>query len=96
MDETRGTLALYTTIYPGVERYLRDWYRSVLAQTDQTYQLWIGLDALDIRSVVNAMGGEPKATWVMAEPGETPAQIRQRAFEQITAVCDGGTDHGSL
>jgi len=89
MDETRGALALYTTIYPGVERYLRDWYRSVLAQTDQTYQLWIGLDALDIRSVVNAMGGEPKATWVMAEPGETPAQIRQRAFEQITAVYDG-------
>lgn len=89
MSATRETLALYTTIYPGVERYLRDWRRSVLAQIDQDYGLWIGLDGLDVKSVVEALGDEPKATWVIAERGETPAQIRQRAFEQITAVYDG-------
>ena len=29
-------LALYTTVYPGVERYLADWYASVRRQTDRT------------------------------------------------------------
>lgn len=89
MSKAPETLALYTTIYPGVEPYLRDWYRSVAAQTDQNYRLWIGLDALDVKAVIEALGDEPKATWVIAKSGETPAQIRQQAFEQITAVCDG-------
>lgn len=84
-----NSLALYTTIYPGVEPYLQAWYRSVLEQADRDYQLWIGLDALEVAAVVRALGGEPQATWVMAAPGETPAQIRQRAFTQIVEACDG-------
>ena len=84
-----NSLALYTTIYPGVEPYLQAWYRSVLEQSDQDYQLWIGLDALEVTAAVEALGGEPQATWVMAAPGETPAQIRQRAFTQIVKACDG-------
>ena len=37
-------LALYTTIYPGVEPYLADWIHSVDAQTDRAFDLWVGLD----------------------------------------------------
>jgi hypothetical protein len=40
-------LALYTTIYPGVETFLAGWYASVLEQTDQDFELWIGLDMVD-------------------------------------------------
>ena len=54
-------LALYTTIYPGVEKFLFDWYQSVLHQTDQDFQLWIGLDNLDVDSVKRAIGVDPKA-----------------------------------
>lgn len=83
------TIALYTTIYPGVESFLRDWYRSVLEQTDQDYQLWIGLDSIGVDTVKNAVGADPKATWVAAASGDTPAQIRQRALAQIVERYDG-------
>jgi hypothetical protein len=83
------TLALYTTIYPGVEKYLADWYRSLQEQTDQDYQLWIGLDLLDIAAATDAMGGKPEAIWVSAPHGDTPAQVRQRVFAQIVEQHDG-------
>jgi hypothetical protein len=77
------TLALYTTIYPGVEGFLPDFYRSVQGQTDQDFRLWIGLDALTVDTAERAMRARPAAEWVSAEPGETPAQVRQRALQQI-------------
>ncbi len=54
------TLAVYTTIYPGVEGYLADWYRSLRQQTDQDFQLWIGLDMLGSESVQNMLGSRPE------------------------------------
>lgn len=89
MTSQINSLALYTTIYPGVESFLRDWYRSVMEQTDQNYRLWIGLDTLEICTVIEAMGGNPQAVWIEAKPGQTPAQIRQKAFAQIVKSCDG-------
>ncbi len=89
MTHRINSLVLYTTIYPGVEPYLRDWYRSVMEQTDQNYRLWIGLDTLEIGTVIKAMGGNPQAVWIEAARGETPAQIRQKAFNQIVESCDG-------
>jgi hypothetical protein len=82
-------LALYTTIYPGVESFLPDWSRSVLEQTDQDFQLWIGLDTIGIDAVKDAMGVDPNATWVAAPSGDTPAQVRQRALARIVETCDG-------
>lgn len=89
MGHSVRTLALYTTMYPGVEQFLPDWYRSVRAQTDQDFRLWIGLDVLGVQAARDAMGGDPGAVWVMAAPGDTPAQIRQRGLEQIVECCDG-------
>lgn len=83
-----GGVAVYTTVYPGVEPYLPDWYRSLQAQTDNDFQLWIGVDALDPRDVVDALGGRLDATWVRAAPGDTHAQVRQRALARIVEQCD--------
>jgi hypothetical protein len=88
MEDPIKTIALYTTVYPGVEVYLSDWYRSVMGQTDQDYQLWIGLDAIGVGAAKEAMGADPNATWVVAGSGDTPAQIRQRALAQIAEACD--------
>lgn len=83
------TLAVYTTIYRGVEPYLADWYRSLVDQTDQDFQLWIGLDALECEAVQKLLGPGLKATWIVARHGATPAQIRQEALAQIVKACSG-------
>jgi hypothetical protein len=81
-------LAVYTTIYPGVEAYLPDWYRSLETQTDQDFALWIGLDGIESRAVETAIGTHLDAIWVPSEPGSTPARIRQRSLERIAEDFD--------
>lgn len=83
------TLAVYTTIYPGVEAYLSEWYESLCQQTDQDFQLWIGLDMLASESVRNLLGSGVKANWVVAPSGSTPAEIRQQSLTQIVETCSG-------
>jgi hypothetical protein len=82
-------VCLYTTIYPQAKAFLHDWYRSVSRQTDCDFQLWIGLDAIGVEEVVDIVGNDVDATWVCAEPGDTPAQVRQRALAKIVDHCDG-------
>jgi len=84
-----GTLAVYTTIYRGVEPYLVDWCRSLRRQTDPEFQLWIGLDQLGSESVKHILEFDLKANWVVAPPGASPAQIRQQALARIVETCSG-------
>ena len=81
-------LALYTTIYPAVEAYLPDWYRSVRQQTDHDFQLWIGLDGIEARAVEAAIGEHVEALWVRPQSQSTPAEVRQRALAEIAENCD--------
>lgn len=76
-------LALYTTVYPGVEKYLSAWYESVLMQNDQNFDIWIGVDHLLVSDVISALGVNPGATWILADEGDSPAQIRQKAIAKI-------------
>jgi hypothetical protein len=81
------SLAVYTTLYPGVEPYLNDWRRSLSEQTDTGFDLWLGVDQLspvDLERVAQL----PPAIWIRSEPRDTPAQIRQRAFEKIVERYD--------
>jgi hypothetical protein len=83
-------LALYTTVYPAVERHLAAWWRSVRAQTDTNVELWIGVDGMEPEQVLRAMGDSPVATWVVGEPGDTPAHIRATAMAgMLEAGCHG-------
>jgi hypothetical protein len=88
MAYTGSRVAVCTTIYPGVERYLQAWYASVLQQSDKNYTLWIALDGLTPDEVSDAIGQQPDATWVHAAAGESPAAIRQRLFAAIVERCD--------
>jgi hypothetical protein len=81
-------IAVYTTIYPGVEMYLQDWYRSVQDQTDQDFELWVGLDGIEAGAVETAIATHLEAVWVPSEPGNTPARIRQRSLGQIVEEFD--------
>jgi hypothetical protein len=81
-------IAVYTTVYPGVEMYLPDWYHSVRDQTDQDFQLWIGLDGINASAVETAIGTHLDVVWVPSEPGSTPALIRQRSLAQIVEDFD--------
>ena len=76
-------LAMYTTVYPGVEQYLASWYRSIQSQTDDAFDLWIGVDELTNDEVVAAIGCEPKAEWFRLKSDASPAAIRQGAMAEI-------------
>lgn len=81
-------LALYTTVHPGTRPFLSEWYESLRAQTTSEFALWIGIDDLDIQEARKAMGGQPGANWVHAEPGDTPAQVRERAWRELVPHAD--------
>jgi hypothetical protein len=81
------TLAVYTTVYPGAEAYLVEWYRSLRQQTDQDFELWIGLDMFGRERVQEMLGGGVKAHWVEAPSGATVAQVRQQALARIVETC---------
>jgi hypothetical protein len=76
-------VALYTTMYPGVEPYLRDWHASVLAQTDTDFDLCVGLDGITSAAVAEAIGTTPDARWMPARSPATPAQVRSDAMLQL-------------
>jgi hypothetical protein len=82
-------LAIYTTMYPGVQRYLADWYRSLLSQTDLDFELWVGLDSLSSATVEGFLGTEIKANWVVGTAGASPAEIRQHALSRLVKSYDG-------
>lgn len=84
------TLAVYTTIYPGVEPFLPAWWSSVRAQADMDFTLWIGLHELDRDQAIRAIGTDPGAVWVERRPDDTPATIRSRA---LLDVCER---HGAV
>jgi len=88
MSGATQRIAVYTTIYPGVETYLPDWYSSVQAQTDQNFQVWVGLDGIEAGAVEAAIGTRLDAVWVPSKSDDTPARIRQRSLWQIMEDFD--------
>ena len=78
-----SAIALYTAVYPGAARFLADWYASVEAQTDRDVDLWISLDGMTEAAACSLLGTRPAATFVVAEPGFTPAQVREQALRRI-------------
>jgi hypothetical protein len=74
---------VYATCYPGVEQYIRQWWESVLGQTDTEFDLAIGLDLITPTEVQELLGTEIKARFLEAPAGATPAGVRNHAFAQL-------------
>jgi hypothetical protein len=83
-----STMALYTAVYPGAVQYLDAWYASVKAQADHDFDLWISLHGLTEAAVIAELGNRPAASFVVAEPGSTLAQVRQQAWTRIANQYD--------
>ena len=83
-----STLALYTAVYPGATPFLDAWSASVQAQEDRDFDLWISLDGLTEAAVVARLGDRAGPTFVVAEPGFTPAEVRQQALARIADRYD--------
>jgi hypothetical protein len=82
-------LALYTTVYRGVEPFLKPWYQSVQAQTDREFDLWISADRVTPESVATAVGETPEARWIPAASGSTPSELRSEALRHLVALYPG-------
>jgi hypothetical protein len=81
-------LAVYTTMYPGVEPWLGGWAESLRAQTDREFDLCIGLDVLSPAAAEAAAGRPLSAEWMQGNSGDTPARIRSRAIEYLAGRYD--------
>jgi hypothetical protein len=78
-----NSLAVYTTVYPGVEKYLAAWSRSVCRQTDCNFDLWIGIDSLSLDQVSAVMEADLRPNWLVTSDGQSPTQIRINAIKQL-------------
>lgn len=76
-----SSTALYTTIYPGEEAYLKPWYNSVNDQTDNDFDIVIGLDAFTPEQVFEHVGQKISARFVVADQGATPVEVRTKPIE---------------
>src|SRR6476619_3930888 len=76
-------LAVYTTVYPAVEKFLGAWADSITRQSDSNFDLWIGIDSLSIDKVRVAIGKNLQPNWILPSNGETPTQIRIKAINEL-------------
>jgi hypothetical protein len=86
---TARRLALYTTVYPAVERFLPQWAQSVRQQTDRDFDVWVGVHEWDPARAGQALGPMERLTWAPGPSGATPAQIRSHALERVVGAYDG-------
>lgn len=77
-------LAVATTVHPASLPYLGDFARSVAAQDDTDFDLWVTLDDVDVADVEDALVPVGRARLRTAPPGATPAGHRS---ELLTLLC---------
>lgn len=75
--------ALYSTFYPAMLPYLAAFVASLEAQSDQTFDLWIGLDELKQSDLVN-IPYLAKAHFVCSQ-NDTPTSLREKS---LTTICE--------
>jgi cellulose synthase/poly-beta-1,6-N-acetylglucosamine synthase-like glycosyltransferase len=76
-------IALFTTVYPEGMSYFSAWYDSVVQQTNNNFDIWIGCDRISRHEVADRIGKDLNVTWVESEPNESSIILRERAFKRI-------------
>lgn len=86
---TQLRTALYTTVFPNAIPFLSAFSRSIDAQSDNDFDLWVSLDRLTVEEVEPLLGNGIQPQWVGShDAADSPATIRQRAWEQIVQHYD--------
>jgi len=81
-------LAVYTTIYRKAVPFLKDWFLSIQSQTDQQFDLWIGLHGLEVKHLDAILASKRHINYVTACSSATCAGIRQEALSRIVEGYD--------
>lgn len=74
---------VYSTVFPGIEPYLEDWYDSILHQSTSDFALCIAQDALGRDAVYSAARRSIDARWILAPKGSTIADVRNAGLGEI-------------
>jgi hypothetical protein len=80
--------AVYTTVFPNALPFLERFAKSILAQTDQDFDLWVGLDRLETEDLEESELAGRVDSWIRPVAGDTFATVRQRAWERIAKEYD--------
>lgn len=83
MKRDLPTTAVYTTVHPGTLPYLREWHASILRQTRQEFDLWVGVDQVRSDALSRATDKPLGARFIESQPGDTPARLRERAIKSL-------------
>lgn len=91
LEKTLGRLALYTTFYPQMLPFVREWADSVRQQTDRDFDLWIGVDGISISELPVNLALGSRVTWVESDGRGPGAGIRVRieAIQRMVRHYDG-------
>lgn len=77
-------IALYTTMYPGGEPYWGSFLESVASQTDENFDLWVGIDDLDPDAIRKMVQNHLDVPLYLFTGEENPSAIRRRSLREIT------------
>ena len=74
--------AVYSTLYPQMRRYLCDFLESISSQTDQSFDLWLGLDEVSEAEIPASFALPIRC---VAAKNQSIAEFREHMLRQI---CD--------
>lgn len=83
------SLAVYTVIYPAALSFLPAFWQGLRDQLLDGFELYLSLDAVTERDVVDLIGDGFDAILLEGPPGASPAEIRCRALAEIIQRHEG-------
>ncbi len=86
MAEAR--IGVYTTVFPNALPFLEAFAASLREQRDRGFDLWVGLDRLDVEAVETRLRFDRDIRWVPPEPDDTFATVRERAWRRMITEYD--------
>jgi hypothetical protein len=76
-------IVIFTTVYPNGLSFLHDFFDSLALQTDTDFDLWIGLDRIDIEDLKDYRLDRFRVTFVKRTDDESNISLRRRMLERI-------------
>jgi len=79
---------LYTTIYPGIDRFLSDWCFSLKNQDNQSFDVLIGVDGIAPETALSMINLDFPVNFIWAVSEDTPISLRNRAIMSALDAYD--------